>query len=270
VRVADVQRHGGPEFGYRLRVGPPRQNFELRVTPAEINAGAGTSVPLTVYALRRDGFAGEIALALRDASDGFTLSGGVIPAGLDQVRVTLTVPPAASREPVTVGLEGRATVDGRSIARRAVPADDMMQAFAYHHLVPADGLRVSVLQRGAMRAMVRVLAPQPVRIPVDGTARVRVAIPLPRAFEKIEFELSEPPDGVTLRDLILSPAGAEFVLQADAARAKAGLRGNLIVIVSGERTVQPGQPNQPPAAARRRLPLVTLPAIAFEITDARR
>jgi hypothetical protein len=262
VRLVDVQRNGGTEFGYRMRIGPPRQDFDLRVTPAEINAGAGTSVPVSVHALRRDGFGGDITIGLKDAPDGFTLSGGVVPAGLDQVRMTLTVPPLAIKEPATIGLEGRATIQGRIVIHSAVPADDMMQAFAYRHLVPTDALRVSVLQRGATRANVRVLAPQPVKIPVDGTARIRVAIPLPRAFEKFEFELSEPPEGITLRDLSISQGGAEFVLQADAAKAKPGLRGNLIVTVSGER---PPQPNQQ-AAARRRLPLATLPAIPFEIT----
>jgi len=262
LRLVDVQRKGGPEFGYRLRIGVPRPDFELRVAPAEINAGAGTSVPVTVHALRRDGFAGDIILGLRDAPDGFTLSGGVIPAGLDQVRVTLTVPPVATREPETIGLEGRASIQGRAVAHRAVPADDMMQAFAYRHLVPADGLRVSVLQRGATRAMARVIAPQPVRIPVNGSARIRVAMPLPRAFQKFELELTDPPDGITLGEVSISQNGAEFALQADAAKAKAGLRGNLIVTVSGERTQQPNQA----AAARRRFPLMTLPAIPFEIT----
>jgi hypothetical protein len=266
LRLADVQGQGGPEFGYRLRIGPPRPDFELRVTPAEVSAGAGTTVPLTVHAIRRDGFAGEIALGLQDAGDGFTLGGGVIPAGQDQVRVTLTVPPPPARGVVTFAVEGRAAIDGRRVAHRAVPAEDMMQAFAYRHLVPTDALRAAVIARGATRARVRVLAPQPVRIPVNGTARVRVALPLPPAFQHIEFELSEPPDGVSLRDLAVSQNGAEFTLQADGPAAKTGLRGNLIVTVSGERTPPPDQP-APPAAARRRLPLFTLPAIAFEITE---
>ena len=178
------------------------------------------------------------------------------------MRVTLTVPPVTMKESVSVSLEGRAAIQGRTVTHRAIAANDMMQAFAYRHLVPTDGLRVSVIARGATRAMVRVLASQPVKIPVDGTTRVRVAFPLPRAFEKIEFELSEPPDGVSLRDLSVTQGGAEFVLQADPAKAKPGLRGNLIVTVSGERAPQQNQP----AAARRRLPLATLPAIPFEIT----
>jgi hypothetical protein len=264
LRLADIQRQGGSEFGYRLRVGPPRPDFELRVTPPEINAGAGTTVPITVHAIRRDGFAGDIAIGLKDAPGGFALSGAVVPAGANSVRMTLTIAPDAAKDTSTIAVEGRATIQGRVTAHRALPADDMMQAFAYRHLVPADGLRVSVLQRGSVRVVPHVVAPEPVAIPTGGTARVRVAFPFPRTFEKFEFELSEAPEGVTLGDLLIGPNGAEFVLRADPAKAKPGARGNLIVIVSGERVPQPNQPTQP-AAARRRLPLMTLPAIQFEI-----
>jgi hypothetical protein len=40
------------------------------------------------------------------------------------------------------------------VAHLAVPAEDMMQAFAYHHLVPSKTLLVSVAGRaqGAWRA----------------------------------------------------------------------------------------------------------------------
>jgi hypothetical protein len=264
LRLVDVQRHGGPEYGYRLRIGPPRPDFELRVTPAEINAGAETSVPITVHALRRDGFAGAITLALTDAADGFALGGGYIPEGADQVRATVTVPPPPTKDAAVIGIEGRAVIEGRTVVHRAVPASDMMQAFAYRHLVPTDALRVTVLQRGSVRARARIMAPQRVRIPAGGATRIRVAMPMPRAFEKFAFELSEPPDGVALSDLSISPTGAEFSLRADAA-AKAGLRGNLIVIVSGERVAQPQTSQTQPAGARRRFPLFTLPAIPFEI-----
>jgi hypothetical protein len=265
LRLADVQRQGGSEFAYRLRVGTPRPDFELRVTPPEINAGAGTTVPITVHAVRRDGFSGDIAIALKDAPGGLALSGAAIPAGMNSVRMTLTIAPSAAKDTSTIAVEGRATIQGRVTTRRALPADDLMQAFAYRHLVPTDGLRVSVLQRGSVRVVPRVLPPGPVAIPPGGTARVRVAFPFPRTFEKFEFELNEAPEGVTLGDVVIAAGGAEFVLRADPAKAKPATRGNLIVVVSGERVPQPSQPNQP-ATARRRVPLMTLPAIQFEIT----
>jgi hypothetical protein len=106
------------------------------------------------------------------------------------------------------------------------------------------------------------------KIPAGGSVRVRVGLPVVRAFENVQLELSEPPDGVALRDVVVSEAGAEFVLEADGSKAKAGLRGNLIVTMSGERVPPPGG-KQPGPAARRRQPIGTLPAISFEIITPR-
>ncbi len=264
VRVNDVQRKGGPDFGYRVRIGTPRPDFDLRVSPAELSAGAGTTVPVTVTAIRRDGFEGDIEIGLKDSPAGFALEGATIPGGVEQVRITLTVPPGVMSEPVNLTLTGRATVDGKAVVRAAVPSEEMMQAFAYRHLVPTDALRVSIIARGATRAPVRVLGQQPVKIPSSGTAKVRVAFQRPRAFQKLAFELDNPPDGIAIRQFTLTENGAELELQADGAKTKTGLRGNLIVTVSGERVPQ-GSQAPAPAAARRRQALATLPAIAFEV-----
>jgi hypothetical protein len=43
--------------------------------------------------------------------------------------------------------------------------------------------------------------------------------------------LSEPPDGVTIKNISPVPDGIEIVLQSDAAKTKPGLSGNLIVNV---------------------------------------
>jgi hypothetical protein len=75
-----------------------------------------------------------------------------VPATNDQVRLALTVPFTPSRRPFTLNVEGRATVDGQEIVRPAVPAEDMMQAFAYRHLVPAQNLMVVVSGRPRLAA----------------------------------------------------------------------------------------------------------------------
>ena len=67
IHLWDAQQKGGRAHGYRLRITPPRPDFALRVVPSALSVRSGTSVPITVYALRRDGFAGEIALALKNA-----------------------------------------------------------------------------------------------------------------------------------------------------------------------------------------------------------
>lgn len=272
LRLWDVQGKGGPEYAYRLRISAAAPDFALWVTPSTINAAGGTTVPITVNARRADGFSGDIALSFDDASGGFTLGGGVVPAGQDRVRVTLTVPPVPgpnlTRAPLTVSLRGRATIRGKEVVRRATPADDMMQAFAYRHLVPADDLRVSLVARGGLRVSPRILSPERATLTLGGSVAVRVALPPGyRAFEHLQLELSEPPEGITLGDVAVDAATASFVLRADGAKAKAGLRGNLIVTVSGERVPAP---SQQPAPARRRVVLGTLPAIPFEITPPSR
>jgi len=148
LHISDAQQKGGEAYGYRLRISPPRPDFELRVVPSTVNARPGASVPLTVYALRRDGFNNEIVLSLRDAPQGFTLSGGRVPADKDEAKLTLKAPPTSIKEPISLRLEGRAVVQEREIVRPAVPADDMMQAFFYRHLVPAKELKVAVTGRG--------------------------------------------------------------------------------------------------------------------------
>jgi hypothetical protein len=266
ISIGDAQRKGGGEYGYRLRIGPPRPDFELRVTPTAINGGRGMSVPITVFALRKDGFSGEIAVGLKDAPPGLALDGAVVPAGQDRVRITLTVPPAALlAEPLSLKIEGRATILGREVTHAAIPADEMMQAFAYHHLVPADDLKLTITRRAVFRSPVRISASQTLRIPAGGSVRVPVQVLLPPngAITKLDFELSEPPDGLDLRPA--PPAGnrTEIVLQCDAAKAKPGLKGNLIVNLVGERTVTPANGTSRPTT--QRVQLGALPAMPFEI-----
>ena len=89
IHLADTQRAGGAEFAYRLRVSAPQPDFELRVTPSSINGRAGGSVPVTIYAVRKDGFSGDIAVVLKNAPPGLVLLGDAIPVGKDQAKFTL-------------------------------------------------------------------------------------------------------------------------------------------------------------------------------------
>jgi hypothetical protein len=257
LHLGDAQQKGGPEYVYRLRISPPRPDFELRVVPSTINVRPGMSVPITVYALRKDGFSGEIALRLTDAPPGFALSGGTVPPDQEKIRVTLTAPPGPLDRPRSLHLEGSATIQAREIRRPGVPAEDMMQAFAYRHLVPAQDWMVSV--NGPARAAAwKLLGAIPVKIPG------RLFLPLGKFTNQIQLALSDPPEGVSLET---SPQGngVSLLFRADPQKAKPGLRGNLIVEAVTERTVTP--PNGA-APVTRRQPIGTLPAIPFEIVAA--
>jgi hypothetical protein len=79
--------------------------------------------------------------------------------------------------------------------------------------------------------------------------------------------LSEPPEGITLEKVSPSDEGAEIVLHIDAAKAKLGLKGNLIVNLLPGKTMVAAQKGKKPANQRRG-PVGVLPAIPFEIVAA--
>ena len=142
-----------------------------------INARAGTAVPVTVHALRRDGFNGPIDLELTDAPAGFSLSGAKIPAGQAKVRLTLTVPLEPGRAATALHMEGRATIAGGEVRRPAVPADDMMQAYYYRHLVPAQEWMVGIVGRGRGAVPFRLRDSKEVKLPAGGTAELHFVGP---------------------------------------------------------------------------------------------
>jgi hypothetical protein len=262
LQLGDAERKGGLEYAYRLRVSPPRPDFELRVAPSSINVRAGATLPVTVYALRRDGFSGDIALQLKDAPAGFTLSGAVIPGGQDSVRVTLTAP-RSQVNPRPIQLEGHAVIAGKKggseVRRTAVPAENMMQAFAYYHLVAEKEWMVRVLGAGAGMA-VRPVADKGVKLAVGGTAPLQVFVPA-RLMDGMVLQLNEPPEGITIQEVQPAPNGMSLLLRADS-KVKAGLKGNLIVDAFVDHIVTP----EKGVPTKRRNLLGTLPAIPFEVT----
>ena len=260
LQLTDMQHQGGPEYGYRLRISPPRPDFELRVVPASVSARTGSAVPLTVYALRKDGFAGEISLALRDPPAGFALGGHVLPAGQDELQVTLTVPASPRQELLSLHLEGRAKIDGGEVTRQVVPAQDMMQAFAYRHLVPAREFRVAVTGRDLGRRPVRILGEGPTRIPAGGTGRVRLAVPPNFPLERVTLTLSDPPEGISIQRVARLRDSVDILIQSDAAKVRPGQKGNLILTAGAKRSAVAGGKVSPKTA-----PSFTLPAVQYEI-----
>ena len=214
--LGDTQGQGGPEFGYRLRVNNPQQDYDLRVVPASISARSGATIPITVYALRRDGFAGDIAVKLKNAPPGFLLSGGVVPASQDHVRMTLTVPDSRSDKPLKLFMEGVATVNGHEARRMAVPAENQEQAFAYHHLVPSDDWMLRIAPRSrkstTLTAQWKMQADQPVKLSAGGTAPITALAPLGRFEGEIRVALDEPPEGITILKATPVQGGVAFHL----------------------------------------------------------
>jgi hypothetical protein len=287
LRLGDAQRQGGPEYAYRLRISAPRPDFELRVVPSCINAVSWQLNPITVFALRKDGFSGPIALGFKDP-EGLALHGGMVPEGQDQVRVTLAVPPMLSAGAVSLCLEGRAMIEGKEVVRKAVGAEDMMQAFFYKHLVPASDLilvpedrarfrdaadraaaggrptKASPAERRAFQSQWAIASEQPAKIPAGATVEVQIRAPWRGPWhrgDETQVELSDPPEGIGVDRMSWTDKGLAIVLRGDAAKAKPGQKGNLIALAFNKSrvTAKDGKTQE-----MRHL-MGPLPAIPFEI-----
>ncbi|HAO80368.1 MAG TPA: hypothetical protein DCQ92_15645 [Verrucomicrobia subdivision 3 bacterium] len=266
VHLSDTQGQGGPEFAYRLRISEPQPDFALRAVPSSISLRAGMSAPVTIFALRRDGFTNAINLELKDAPAGFSLSAARIAENQDKAQFTLKAPPQSSEKPTVIAIEGHSLIAGKLVTHAAVPSEDMMQAFIYWHLVPSKELAVAVAgqQRLFMRDAFKIISATPVKIPPGGTARVRVSAPPGNFSERFKLELNNAPEGISLTTVSAIPAGLELVFACDAEKMKAGATGNLICDIvpknQGPATPQKKFGNQP-----RRGAVATLPAIPFTI-----
>ncbi|QEH32364.1 putative subtilase-type serine protease precursor [Aquisphaera giovannonii] len=140
IELEDAARAGGEAFGYRLRVGPPRPDFALRVVPSSLALRAEGEASLEVHAIRRDGFIGRIEVRLAGSPAGFVAEPATLAAGQARGRLGVRTTLEATPGPVPLAVEGVARIDGREVIRRAVPAEDRMQAFLWRHLVPASDL----------------------------------------------------------------------------------------------------------------------------------
>ena len=144
VHIGDTARKGGEEYGYRLRISAPQPDFELRVVPSSVSLPLNATATVTIYAARKDGFAGPIKLALKDPPAGLSAVPVVMKGTENVARLILKSARATTKESVQLSVVGSAKLGEREFAHEAVPAEDKMQAFLWRHLVPASDLRVMV------------------------------------------------------------------------------------------------------------------------------
>jgi hypothetical protein len=263
VHLSDSQNQGGGAYGYRLRIAEPQVDFALRITPSSLFACAGETVAMQVYVLRKDGFDGEITMELKNAPDGFKLKGGRIPAGCDQIRMTITTPHIAPSKPVSLELQGTAVIPGQIVIRKAMPAEDMMQAFLYRHLVPSQQLLIAVQKRKSFAPFFELIGDEPVRIAAGRSAQVKFKIAKRPFFDGIKLKLSRPPEGLTLHDVKVASGTLSFTLKVDDHTKSTGFAGNVIIAASTE--FKPKKKKNRAAKKKQHVSIGYLPAVPIEI-----
>jgi len=124
VRVSDVRGHGGERYVYRLIARRPQPDFEitLKGTNPTVHAGSGKGISLT--AVRKDGFEGEIRVDIEGLPPGFSVSTPiVIEAGQHEAKSALFAAPDAPEPTEENGsatkVTASAVVDGKVVTRFA-------------------------------------------------------------------------------------------------------------------------------------------------------
>jgi hypothetical protein len=185
VRIRDVQGLGGENFGYRLTVRRPRGDFRLSVNPRNPNVPAGGSIPLTVTAMRLEGFNEPIEVELANLPAGLHATRGVIKPGQIATTLVLSADPDAA---IAAASPLRVTGKGGTIERTANP-EDRMKRIA---LMPQPDLVMKTDTRE-------------VTVEAGGTAEIAVAITRQGGFEgRVPVEVRNLPPYVRVLDVGLN------------------------------------------------------------------
>lgn len=291
VMITDKQGRGGAEYAYRLRISEPFPDFDLRMTPAAVCLPAGGTVPLTVHVIGRDNFKGAITLTLDDSASGLSLDGAFIPEGVDKITVTVSASlKAAGKRALRV--VGRATVGDKTLVRPVVPAENLMQAFLYQHLLPFQEETVWVTHSVVPYSVTPKLAAGGLVLSPGQETAIPVTLTRRPGYEKpIRVDLVDPPKGISLRKVHFSAGQSQamMIVFADS-KVPPGLAGNLILSANMfiERAATPeeiawrqkqaaknAEPGKPGAVTNvvtslkvtRPVP-ITLPALPFKVVAA--
>ena len=238
VVIKDTQGKGGDDYPYRLRLGPPKPDFELRITPAAVMMPRNGSAQVTVYAIRRNGFSGAIRLSLGDSLDGIVLDAPMLPAGMDKINLTLSSSGKAAGV-LAPHLFGTAEVEGKIITRQAVPAENLMQAFLYQHLFPFHEETVLVTSAPApffirehlsTNSVVELPLGKDVNIPVTVTRSPGYAGP-------IRLQLVDAPKGISLRSGMI-PAKKDSAVITFRAESKTVTNVQGTIVYSGTMQIE--------------------------------
>ena len=145
--LADAQQKGGEAYAYRLRISPPRPDFELFVVPSRVAMPSNGTAAVTLHAVRKEGFTGPIRFRIKEPADGFTLTDATLTGTQTVARLSVKTTLGSTPAPVPLLIQGLSQHNGAPLIHNAIPAEDRMQAFFWRHLVPAQDFRALVHEK---------------------------------------------------------------------------------------------------------------------------
>lgn len=132
--LADRTLGHGPDHRYWLRLGPPVPDFAIYSTASNINIPYGNAAHLQLMIHRQEGFTNVVRIICEDYVLGENIIG---PTNVEHV-VTFKAKKGGTTKPTPIKIFAESVGEGERLRRQVIPADQMMQAFAYDHLLPAE------------------------------------------------------------------------------------------------------------------------------------
>ena len=230
--LSDNAGAGGKDYKYYLRLDVPRPDFRIYGHPSALEVpGRGI---MKVVVERYDGFNGPVTLKL-NSRDGYVLCGEkTVPAGVDQATFTLESFRVRKGGVLNLELYG----SGNGLTRRVVPATEAMQAFAYDHLILAQG-DFYVSRNGKYWSSGYYFwknhAPAALKLYPGSQTQLRIGVRtknLPPDFAVTDVALMDQPTGVLIENVKYVPGEITATLKvtADAKPVKV----NQVFVITGK------------------------------------
>ena len=122
-RLADTV--ASPRHYYRVRITPPQPDFHLialapgEYRPTGMTVLSGGQQAFTIFAVRQDGFIGDIALSAEGLPAGVTAAPQTVGGDLRESRFAVSATPAAAPWTGEIKIKGTAVINGAKVVREA-------------------------------------------------------------------------------------------------------------------------------------------------------
>ena len=225
IKLEDALRHGGSNYFYRLRVDKARPAFSVYATPSALSMKSGMSIPVTFHIFRYDGFDDEIEIKTAEAPKGVFFDGCRIKKGIDTARVTISASNKVRPGIYKIGFTGEAVVNGKKITVPVIPAEDIMQAFLWRHIVPAADMTLDITRHGWSMIHTKT---KKIEVAPGNNCKI---VWTNRAYKSkkqqdIILELDQPPKGISI--VKTTRDGQEYISELAVSEDAAPWSGNLI------------------------------------------
>ncbi len=167
VKVRDARGAGGEQFGFRLTVRSPKPDYTLSVTPKDPKVWKEGGIPITITAIRTDGFQGPIRVRFDKLAAPFAAPDTIIEAEQPSAAVTLFASGAAAPSG-PFRIVGEAEIEGKIVAREVsggVPS--LVDAGELRTQTGATSVSIRPGQEGKLRVKIERLKGFTGRVPVE-------------------------------------------------------------------------------------------------------